>query len=165
MPILSYIAQKKKINYFISGIDKNAQILEIGSGTGWLSNYMKTNGWMNYSGVDIIPPADITGDIRDWKKLGLVAESYDYIIAFEVVEHLDIFPLCYELLKTDGLLLVTTPIPAMDWFLKLLECVGLNQKRSSPHDNLTKLKHNQLFKLIEYKRVAGLSQWGKLIKI
>ena len=164
MPILSEYAQKRKINYFLKDIDKNSKVLEVGSGSQWLRKHMKKNGWTGYIGIDLKDPADIVGDIRFWQQLGLKPKSFDYIVAFEVVEHVDIFQECFELLKDDGELMVTTPLPHMDWILKLLETIGLNQKRTSPHDNLIYLDKIKLFSPIELKNIAFLSQWGKFKK-
>ena len=125
---------------------------------------LKKNGWTGYVGIDLKEPADIVGDIRSWQQLGLKPGSFDYIIAFEVIEHVDIFQECFELLKDDGELMLTTPVPHMDWILKLLEIAGLNQKRTSPHDNLIYLDKIKLFKPIELKNIAFLSQWGKFKK-
>ena len=85
------------------------------------SDYMKRNGWRGYIGIDLTSPADIVGSVADWKELGLKRNSFDYIVAFEIIEHIDILNECYELLKDDGELFITTPIPEMDWILKLLE--------------------------------------------
>ena len=164
MPILSEYAQKRKIDYFLKDIDKNRKVLEVGSGSQWLGKYMKKNGWTGYVGIDLKEPADIAGDIRSWPQLGLKPGSFDYIIAFEVIEHVDIFQECFELLKDDGELMLTTPVPYMDWILKLLETIGLNQKRTSPHDNLIYLDKIKLFTPIELKNIAFLSQWGKFKK-
>lgn len=164
MPILSDYARKRKIKYFLSKIPKTAKILEIGSGDGWVNDYLKNNGWNNYTGIDIIPPADIVGDINNWKNLELQEKSYDYIIAFEVIEHIDCIKACYSLLKNNGELLITTPLPNMDWFLKVLEFLKLNQKRTSPHSNLIHLKTIKGFQSNKIKLVLMLSQWGIFTK-
>jgi 2-polyprenyl-3-methyl-5-hydroxy-6-metoxy-1,4-benzoquinol methylase len=164
MAIFRDYARKKRTSYFINDIDKNSKILEIGSGSQWFANIMKEHGFTNYEGIDIVPPADIVGDIRKWKELGLKPESFDCIIAFEVVEHVDIFQECYDLLKDDGVLMLTTPLPCMDWLLKILEKVGLNQKRTSPHDHLVYLKDVKLFKPFDFKYIFFLGQWGKFRK-
>jgi SAM-dependent methyltransferase len=164
MPILSEIAQQKKIKYFFSEIPKSHRILEIGSGIGWAGNYLKQNGWNYYSGIDIIPPAEIVGDIHNWKVLGLKENSFDIIIAFEVLEHVDCIKECLELLKPGGKLLLTTPYPLMDWFLILLEFLGLNQKRTSTHNNLVYLNKVTSFKNKKIKIILFLSQWGIFIK-
>ena len=107
MPLLSQYAQIKKIEYFLKKIPKQARILEIGGGTGWVYDYLKQNGYNHYVGIDLVPPADIVGDIRDWKNLGLKEESFDAIVAFEVVEHVNCFQECFELLKPGGVLMLT----------------------------------------------------------
>ena len=164
MPLLSDIAKQNKIKYFLIDIPKNHKILEIGSGSGWVSDYLKKNGWDNYTGIDIVPPAEIVGDIHNWKTLGLEENSFDVIIAFEVIEHVDCFKDCLELLKPAGKLLLTTPYPLMDWFLILLEFLGLNQKRTSTHNNLVYLKKVSIFKNKKIKIILFLSQWGIFIK-
>ena len=164
MPVLSQFAQQRKIKYFIEKIPKDKSVLEIGSGSGWVGDYLKKQGWTNYTGIDLVPPADIVGDIHNWKLLGLKEESFDIIIAFEVVEHVDCFNECRELLRGGGMLLVTTPVPHMDWFLILLEFLGLNQKRTSPHSNLVYLKNVSCFKNKKIKIIAFLSQWGIFTK-
>jgi len=160
MPILSRIAQKKKIDFFLNQIPHQTAILEIGSGSGWVGDYLKSSGRTGYLGIDLNAPADIVGDVLQWKSLGLKAESFDFIIAFEVVEHVDIYPACEALLKPGGSLLVTTPLPHADWIMKTLESLGLNQKRTSPHSNLHYLQSTGKLERHLYRQVAGLSQWG-----
>lgn len=164
MPLLSDIARRKKIRYFLDPIPKDAHILEIGCGSKWVGEYLRANSWTGYVGLDLFPPADIVGDIKDWRRLGLEPGSFDVIIAFEVIEHVDCFQECLDLLKPGGRLLLTSPIPHMDWAMKLLEAVGLNQKRTSPHSNLTYFAKIPKFEPIELKTKAGLAQWGILLK-
>lgn len=160
MPMLSDIAQRKKIDYFLSPLPKDAAILEIGCGAKWVGDHLRGAGYTGYVGNDLFPPADIVGDIKQWAKLGLKAESFDAIVAFEVVEHVDLFQEAYDLLKPGGTLLLTSPVPEMDWAMQILEAVGLNQKRTSPHDHLIDFRTIPLFEAVEIRRVAGLSQWG-----
>ena len=53
--------------------------------------------WMN-------PPADIVGDVRNWRSMGLAEGSFDAIVSFEVVEHVDCFRECYDLLRPGGIM-------------------------------------------------------------
>ncbi len=164
MPVLSDYAQRKKIEHFLDPLPKDAHILEIGCGSRWVGDYLKANGWNNYVGADLEPPADIVGDIRDWRALGLAPGSFDAIIAFEVIEHVDFTAEAEALLKPGGLLLLTSPVPHMDWVMKLLEAVGLNQRRTSPHDHLVYFERLPRFEPVALDRKAGLSQWGILRK-
>jgi len=164
MPLLSDIARRKKIRYFLDPIPKDARILEIGCGSKWVGEYLRANGWNHYTGMDLFPPADVVGDIKKWRELELQPESFDVIIAFEVIEHVDCFQECHDLLKPGGLLMLTSPVPHMDWAMKTLEALGLNQKRTSPHSNLTYFTKIPLFESVELKTKAGLAQWGILRK-
>jgi SAM-dependent methyltransferase len=165
MPLLSDYAKRRKIKYFLASIPKDARILEIGYGSGWCGDYLKQHGWKDYHGLNLVPPADYVGSVKDWRKLGLEPESFDVIIAFEVIEHVDCFRECYDLLKRGGELLVTSPFPPADWLLRVLEWVGLNQKRTSPHDHLVYLHRVQEFEHKEIKLIALLSQWGTFKKM
>lgn len=164
VPFLSRIARKKKIGYFFSCIPRHNRILEVGCGGGWAGEYLKNNGWHNYVGLDIEPPADIVGDILRWRELGIEEESFDTVIAFEVVEHVDCFAACYTILKPGGKLMITTPLPRTDWVLRVLEWCGLNQKRMSPHDHLVDLRKIAYFENKEIKIVGFLSQWAVLTR-
>ena len=164
MPLLSDYARDRKIRYFLDPIPKDARILEIGCGSGWVGQHLKAGGWKQYVGMDLVPPADVVGDIKQWRRLGLEPASFDVIIAFEVVEHVDCFEECHDLLKPGGRLLITTPLPRMDWAMRALERFGLNQKRSSPHDHLVALGDVPRFPHKQVRIVAGLAQWGILEK-
>jgi SAM-dependent methyltransferase len=164
MCLLSRYAAAKKINYFAQRIPKSAHILEVGCGSGWAGQYLRQNGWKNYVGLDLFPPADVVGDIRNWRELNLKPASFDVILAFEVVEHVDCFRECYDLLRPGGMLMATTPVPHMDWAMKFLEWVGLNQKRTSPHDHLCYLATVPHFEAREVKTIAFLAQWGIFTK-
>lgn len=164
MPLLSSYAAGKKMEYFLRDVPKDAAILEVGSGSGWVGPYLQRHGWHNYLGLDLAAPADIVGDIRDWRALNLHPDFFDVILAFEVVEHVDCFDACYELLRPGGKLMVTTPVPHMDWAMKMLEWIGLNQKRTSPHDHLIYLNDVPRFESRVTRTVAGLAQWGIFTK-
>lgn len=165
MPILSTYARKKKVSYFMRDIPKRARILEVGCADGWLGATLGTQGWRNYVGVDLLPgAADFVGDIRDWKRLDMPAQAFDVILAFELVEHINCFQDFYDLLKPGGLLMLTSPVPHWDWACQLLERLGLNQRRTSPHDSLIDFRTIPLFEPVEIRIVGLLAQWGKFRK-
>ena len=164
MAALSDYARRKKIDYFLEPLPKDARILEIGCGSRWVGDYLRSHGWNNYVGADLVSPADVVGDIREWRTLGLEPASFDVIVAFEVIEHVDFIQEAYDLLKPGGLLLLTSPVPHMDWAMKLLEGLGLNQRRTSPHDHLVYFERIRLFEPVRLTCKAGLSQWGILRK-
>lgn len=164
MPILSRVAQSLKARWFLKRLRRDDRILEIGAGGGWVGAWLRRHGHTGYVGVDIEPPADVVGDILQWRELGFEEGSFDAIVAFEVVEHVDCFQVAWDLLKPGGELLLTTPVPAADPLLEKLEQLGLSQQRTSPHDHLLDVREVDWRGTIEVRRVAGLSQWGRLTK-
>jgi 2-polyprenyl-3-methyl-5-hydroxy-6-metoxy-1,4-benzoquinol methylase len=164
MPLLSEYARKRKVSYFIENLSRNARILEVGCGDGWFGLQLRRAGYTNYVGLDLKGPADVVGDILQWKSLGLQPQSFDVIIAFELIEHVDCFQELFDLLKPGGLLMLTSPVPHMDWACKLLEYLGMNQKRTSPHDHLLYFKSVPMFEPLQINVIAGMAQWGKFRK-
>lgn len=164
MPILRDIARRKRKEFFLARIPQKSRILEVGSGSGWVKDELRDLGQLDYTGLDIVGPAEIVGDIKRWKELGLKPESFDTVLAFEVLEHVECRRECFDLLKPGGMLMLTTPVPHMDWALKILETLGLNQRRTSPHDNLVTVKPTDDFTIEEFMTFGFLGQWVVLRK-
>lgn len=164
MPLLSALARAKKIRYFLDPLPKDARVLEVGCGDGWVGRHLREHGWECYCGLDIQPPADVVGDVRQWRRLGLRPQSFDVVVAFEVVEHIHCFQECFDLLVPGGLLLLTSPLPHRDWICKILEAIGLTQRRTSPHDHLIDFRTIPLFEPVEILTVGPTAQWGKFRK-
>ena len=76
-----------KKSYFLDAVSKDDVVLEIGCGDGWVGRYLRERGVREIMSIDTTPAATIIGDIRDWKTLGLGAQTFDVIVAFEVLEH------------------------------------------------------------------------------
>ncbi len=160
MPLLKNITRRKKTDFFFRDIPPKASILEVGAGSGWVGAYFKKNGYPNYIGLDIEGTSDITGDIKDIGSLPFKPKQFDVIIALEVIEHVDLLKECRFFLKDGGLLMLATPLPAMDWACYVLEMIGFNQKRTSPHCNLTNIKNLPGFATEKYSIVGFIGQWG-----
>lgn len=161
-PRISQIAREKKLQFFFGQIRPDAKILDVGCADGWAEKWARGRGWTNITGLDIMPPAEVVGDVREWKKLGLEAHSFDAIVAFEVIEHGDFAGSLHDLLRPDGRLMATTPVPHMDWLCQLGEAAGLLQRRTSPHTHLTDLRQLPGFKAVEYHVKGFVSQWAVL---
>jgi 2-polyprenyl-3-methyl-5-hydroxy-6-metoxy-1,4-benzoquinol methylase len=161
-PPISELARRKKLEFFFSRIDPSARILDLGCADGWVGRWAAEHGYADVTGVDVVPPADVVGDVRDWHALGLAAHSFDVVIAFEVVEHGDYADAIHELLKPDGRLMATTPVPRFDWVCRIAENVGLFQKRTSPHSHLVDLRQFPRFDCAERVVRGGVAQWAVL---
>jgi SAM-dependent methyltransferase len=164
VPILSRLARHQKVDYFFADVPCDARILEIGCAGGWLREALGARGFTRYTGLDLRPPAEVVGDVNDWRALGLRPASFDVVAAFEVVEHVECFHACHELLAPGGSMFVTTPVPGRDWVMRVLEAVGLNQRRTSPHDRLVDLLDVPYFADRRVEIVGCLSQWAVLRK-
>jgi 2-polyprenyl-3-methyl-5-hydroxy-6-metoxy-1,4-benzoquinol methylase len=158
-------ARKGRIQYFLPFIHTGDRVLEIGSGEGWFQQAVAERLAVDYLTMDTDQPADIRGDIRDWQQHGLSAAHYDVIVAFEVVEHVDCFAQCLALLKPGGRLLITTPVPHMDWLLKIVEALRLTQQRTSPHSNLVYLNDLPGFTIEQKRTPFGIGQWAVFRKV
>ena len=164
MGLLSWLARKAKVHFFLSRIPPGSRVLEVGCGSQWLRDCVPPAAAIVYESIDLCCPATFQGDVRQWKALGMKANSYDVVIAFEVLEHVECVSALHALLKVGGLLMLTSPVPDMDWLLQLGEHIRLLQRRTSAHTNLRVLDRLEGFQAIYYKARAGVSQWGILIK-
>lgn len=142
------IAQKFKIYKILPFLKKDMKILDLGCGDMWLTNYLKAEGY-KVSGFSLDNPADIIGDVKTYK---FKACSYDAVLAIEMVEHADCFKEILAMLKPEGLLIITTPVPHLDWFCFLMERLGLFQSRgNTPHRYLVYLNKVPFFNKVWVK--------------
>ncbi len=165
--LLRGVTRRRKVSHFLRLVPRDARILDVGCGDGWLGRYAIRRGWPYLTGIDIAAPAVpvpfpfVHGDVNRWYELGLSAGSFDVVIAFDVLEYGDLFPAIEALLRPGGLLLVTTPVPAMDQVCSFLESAGLTQRRSGTRTHLIDLRAvpGNLV-LVDRLRVGGVAQWG-----
>ncbi len=135
-PLLSEISRRNKLRLLKKHCPQGCSILEVGTGSGWFAEQLRKAGY-NVTTLDIVGSADIVGDITNWRQLGMSADSFDAVLALEVIEHVDCLSALQELCRPDGLIILSSPHPKWDWVMKLLEILHLNQKRTSDHNNLT----------------------------
>jgi SAM-dependent methyltransferase len=159
---LSNVARRGKLRFFLSRLPKDARILDVGCADNWFKQAAAAEGFADVTGIDLDPPADIVGDIGNWQALGLAPHSFDAIIAFEVIEHGDFSQPFHDLLKPDGVLFATTPVPRFDPVCRLFEALHLLQQRGSPHSHLTDLRELPQFEIVERRIKAVISQWAVL---
>ena len=159
---LSWVARNGKLDFFLPMLPKSARILDLGCADNWFKGAAAERGWRNVVGIDLAPPADVVGDVNRWRELGLEPHSFDAIVAFEVVEHGDFSQPMHDLLKPDGFLMVTTPVPRWDPVCRAFEALHLLQKRTSPHTHLVDLRSFPRFTVVDRRVKAVISQWAVL---
>lgn len=164
MGLLSEYARRKRAELLLADIPRDARILEIGCGDGAIGRALREQGFTRYTGLDLAPPAEIVGSIRDWRQLGLEPASFDAIIAFEVVEHVPCYAECLALLRPGGTLRLTTPVPHWDWACRVLEAIGVNQRRTSPHEHLVYVRDIAGFEPVRVFQFMVTGQWAILRK-
>ena len=148
-------ANRQKLKFFIPFLKPQYRIIDLGCGSMWLTNYLKKLGY-DCIGFDESPPADIVGNVKTYNfKEGF----FDAVFALEIVEHIDCTEEIKKMLKPGGMLMVSTPVPYMDRFLKIGEHLSLFQKRTSPHSNLIYLDEIPL-KLVKKKNLFAIVQCG-----
>jgi len=123
---LAYLAEQQETYWGIReqlrhGVDKDAMILEVGSGLGYLTYALVKSGFCA-TGIEISERAVqeatlrygsfyMTCDLIEYSKISKL--KYDILIMTEVIEHLkDIVPFLeagLKLLRPGGMLIVTTP--------------------------------------------------------
>jgi 2-polyprenyl-3-methyl-5-hydroxy-6-metoxy-1,4-benzoquinol methylase len=108
------------LNKILNLKQRNSKILELGAGSGYLSNKLSNEGY-DVTALDLVSdnfrPIDsvkfICADLNDRFDKLLGNNTYDIILAVELIEHLenprDFIRKCRCLLKDDGILIVTTP--------------------------------------------------------
>ena len=157
-PIVSELSRNRKLALLAGFLDGRKRILEIGCGDGWFSDRLRRMGH-EVVGLDVHGSADLVGDIMDWENLGLARGSFDVIVALEVIEHVDCLTAMTALCRPDGIIFLSSPHPKWDWAMKVLENLGLTQKRTSPHCNLTDFSELPL-PILKLKRPLWIHQVG-----
>jgi 2-polyprenyl-3-methyl-5-hydroxy-6-metoxy-1,4-benzoquinol methylase len=157
-PFLSEMSRRRKLGLFCRFVSPPAKVLEVGSGDGWFSRRLREKGY-KVTTMDLETPADVHGDINQWRELRLQAASFDAVIGLEIIEHVDCLDAFRQLCRPDGIIMLSSPHPQWDWVMQGLEAVGLNQKRTSPHSHLVDFKTFPL-KTLLYQRPAYIHQVG-----
>ncbi len=134
-PLISEISRRRKRALLINYMRPQSIVLDVGASQGWLTHRLREKGFHVVS-LDLIGPADIVGDINHWQELGLSPQSFDAVVAMEVIEHVDCLESLRSLCKPGGLIMLSSPHPRWDWVMRILEHLRLTQMRTSEHNNL-----------------------------
>ncbi len=116
-----FVVRRKLVKFYLKNRDKNSSILDIGSGSGSNLRLLREMGFINYQGFDLSDLAKkfceekglgkvIVGDIC---KSSIADNSYDIILATDVLEHIEDEKKAIEeirrILKPQGLAIITVP--------------------------------------------------------
>lgn len=106
-------------NKFFSKANKNIKILMLGSGSGAFEARLFDNGFKNLYSTEYKKSTIKFENTKKYeidlnKKFAeIIKEKFDVIVSIEIIEHLDsrknFLKNCYELLNTNGKLIITTP--------------------------------------------------------
>ena len=118
-----HIERKKAILDLITNLGNGLEILDVGCGNGAICSPIRENG-NNVTCVELGGVAPMTRNCGiksiiagDAENLAFPSESFDLILASEVVEHLwnpnKFFREAYRILKTNGHLIISTPAGIM----------------------------------------------------
>lgn len=151
---LSY-PNRKKLAFLLPELRPGDRVLDLGCGGMWLTRELRARGF-DCIGVDVHPPADIVANVHD---AGFPDDSFDVVIALEMLEHEDCSAEIARILRPGGTLVVSTPMPRWDWLLWLGEQFGACQPRQTPHSNLFELEELP-FRLERRETIFGLVQLG-----
>jgi len=116
---LLHVERIKTISDFIAPMDNGLEILDVGCGNGAICKPIREKG-NNVTCVELRGVAPLTRHCGvypiiggDAENLAFSSESFDLVLASEVVEHLwnpqNFLNEAYRILKTDGYLIISTP--------------------------------------------------------
>lgn len=98
--------------------ENHPRLLNLGGGTGQVAAILESLGYdVTNVDLDIAPedqsPKNITFNLNSTEKLPVESHSFDIVLCQEIIEHVEnpwqLFRTSHSLLKTDGLLILSTP--------------------------------------------------------
>jgi 2-polyprenyl-3-methyl-5-hydroxy-6-metoxy-1,4-benzoquinol methylase len=155
-PLLSAISRNRKFTLLNKNLPPKSRVLEVGTGDGWFASRLRECGH-DVVTLDLDGLADVVGDIRDWRNLGLQENTFDAVVALEVIEHVDCLDDICALCKQGGFIFLSSPHPRWDWVMKVLEFIHLTQSRTTEHFNLTDFSTIDLGRIV-FKRPLFIHQ-------
>lgn len=145
------------VDYLIKFVQKDAKILDAGSGTGGTLKCLKQAGFRNTQGIDSSELALNLSRKRgikaikkgDVNKLGFKSKTFDAIVCLDVLYHKGVDPELavkefFRILKKDGVLYVQEP--AYNW-LKSKHDIAIETERRFTKGRISKILQKAGFKI------------------
>ncbi|MCM2270449.1 MAG: hypothetical protein NDJ75_10130 [Thermoanaerobaculia bacterium] len=153
--------QRRIAFFFDDYLDPASRILELAPAAASLEAYLKEAGFHRYTRLAAAPPADVVGDVRDWRALGLAPASFDVVIALDALDWNGDEAACRDLLAPGGTLFATAPIPGRGAVARLLATLGMAPRRRRAAADLARVAG---FATLALRRHGFVEQWARLRK-
>lgn len=153
--------QRRIAFFFDDYLDPASRILEIAPAAESLEAYLKEAGFHRYTRLAASPPADVVGDVRDWRALGLAPASFEVVLAIDALDWNGDEAACRDLLAPGGMLFATAPIPGRASLARLLAALGMVPPRRQAEADLSRVAG---FATLAVCRRAFVEQWARLRK-
>lgn len=156
---------RRRLRFFFHDyLDPLSRILELGPADGAAEPYLREAGFHAYTRLDRQPPADLVGEVRAWRELGLAAGSFEVVLAFDLPSWEGGAEACVELLAPGGLLFATAPLPGRAPFARALAALGVGPAPRRPAVAALDLAALPGLRPLALRRRAFVEQWAKLRK-
>lgn len=156
--------QRRRVAFFFDDyFNREARLLEIGAGDGWLGPYLIHAGFLGYRRLAATLPADYVGPLRSWRELGLAPASFEIVLAFGGLSGRRAYADCFALLVPGGRLFLVAPRPERRALARLLTRLGLRPANAADAEPLDPAALGG-FRVRKRQRAGLADEWVSLQK-